>query len=510
MALELTIHKGGAQERSITLPEGEYSIGRKPENHVALPDKAVSGRHASLSVSGSSVRIKDLKSTNGVFHNDKRIQKMTFEGDFEVRIGPYALCGRLPGGQGKARATETKAKPLAAPSPRLMVHASLLALVLIMGMIFYLPIKDATTSFQQRETLKRGILLARYLAELNHDPLRLKDLDRVRTVPTSEEEGVVYAYIVDSYGKILAPAQEMGTFLNLPHVNDALDLAQLKVWTGEDKERIIFYPIMLQDQLLGAAFLGFDPARALVESGTGAEGRSALLFICMLGLASLLGWVILRVTLTPLGRLAEEAGQSLKDRRDKIGVKGGYKEFKALADAYDRMLLLIASRRPEAASDSRQGAKSPAAAAPAPSPEPRPSPESVDEPTSQPRPAPAPFATPEPHAEPASPAAPPAPPALDQPACVIDLNSYSLCSCNQAFQELFFHGEARQSGMHMLEAFSDPDLITAISSLAEDSRPEAQTLVEGERAMRVVKTPAPHGQKHAALFTFEPQDAAVP
>jgi hypothetical protein len=503
MALELTIHKGGARERSITLPEGEYSIGRKSENHVALPDKAVSGRHASLSVSGHSVRIKDLKSTNGVFHNDKRIQKMTFEGDFEVLIGPYTLCGRLPGGQGKAQTTKAKDRTLAAPSPRLMVHASLLALVLIMGMVFYLPIKGATTGFQQRETLKRGILLARYLAELNHDPLRLKDLDRVRTLPTSEEEGVVYAYIVDPYGKILAPAQEMGTFLDLPHVNDALDLAQLKVWTGDDKERIIFYPITLQDKLLGAAFLGFDPARALVESGTGAEGRGAFLFLCMLGLAAFLGWVILRVILTPLRRLAEEAGQSLKDRRDKIGAKGGYKEYKALVEAYDRMLLLVAARQPETTPVTRDDIAAQA-------PHPRPSPEPLDEPTSRPRPAPTPSAAPEPQAKQAFPDPPPEPPALDQPACVIDLHGYTLCSCNQAFQELFFQGEARLPGMHMLEAFSDPDLITAISSLAEDPRPEAQALVEGERTMRVVKTPAPQGQEHAALFTFEPQDAAVP
>jgi pSer/pThr/pTyr-binding forkhead associated (FHA) protein len=65
----------------------DISIGREGCD-VLLPDPEVSRRHAVLRTVGDDPAIEDLRSTNGTYVNDVRIQIVTVlrEGD-EVRLG---------------------------------------------------------------------------------------------------------------------------------------------------------------------------------------------------------------------------------------------------------------------------------------------------------------------------------------------------------------------------------------------------------------------------------------
>ena len=67
--------------------EGERTIGREGAD-ITLDDDQVSRRHARLGVSGDSIVIEDLGSTNGTFVNDRKIEAATVlaPGD-TVRIG---------------------------------------------------------------------------------------------------------------------------------------------------------------------------------------------------------------------------------------------------------------------------------------------------------------------------------------------------------------------------------------------------------------------------------------
>ena len=49
------------------------SIGRGEDNQIVLPEGGVSTNHAMLTASLSGFMLKDLKSRNGTFVNDKRI-----------------------------------------------------------------------------------------------------------------------------------------------------------------------------------------------------------------------------------------------------------------------------------------------------------------------------------------------------------------------------------------------------------------------------------------------------
>lgn len=54
------------------------TIGRSPENVVVIPDPEVSRKHASLSINGGSLTLKDLGSSNGTFvYNGKEFERVS-------------------------------------------------------------------------------------------------------------------------------------------------------------------------------------------------------------------------------------------------------------------------------------------------------------------------------------------------------------------------------------------------------------------------------------------------
>ncbi len=74
------------------------TIGRAPDNRIVLDHPQVSRHHALIERMGTRYRIRDLKSSNGVFVNSARVEHEAWlkEGD-EIRIGPLRLVLREDG-----------------------------------------------------------------------------------------------------------------------------------------------------------------------------------------------------------------------------------------------------------------------------------------------------------------------------------------------------------------------------------------------------------------------------
>jgi len=73
---------------------GEIVIGRSHECAWPIPkeDSVCSSRHAALFLKGRAVWLKDLGSTNGTFHNGKRIAQKKLEIGDKISIGNCVLC----------------------------------------------------------------------------------------------------------------------------------------------------------------------------------------------------------------------------------------------------------------------------------------------------------------------------------------------------------------------------------------------------------------------------------
>jgi len=89
VVLTLVMNPGLPEEQSFPLPVGSITIGRTKDNDVFCLHKSLSRRHAKVENDGGTVRISDLQSKNGVFHNGKRVQKC------EIREGDSFRCGDI-------------------------------------------------------------------------------------------------------------------------------------------------------------------------------------------------------------------------------------------------------------------------------------------------------------------------------------------------------------------------------------------------------------------------------
>jgi DNA-binding winged helix-turn-helix (wHTH) protein len=76
----------------IPLAEGEHVVGRGGDCEVQLTSAAVSRRHARIRIDGNTAVIEDLRSRNGTYVRDRRIQQpATLEDGDRVRIGDISL-----------------------------------------------------------------------------------------------------------------------------------------------------------------------------------------------------------------------------------------------------------------------------------------------------------------------------------------------------------------------------------------------------------------------------------
>src|SRR5690349_20295108 len=95
------VHKGKRYS-----PRGPaLSIGRAPDCDVAIDDETLSRRHAIVHIAWDGASVEDLKSRNGTFGNEERVQ-----GRAPLRPGDRLVCGKIR--------FDVEAVPLDATSPQ--------------------------------------------------------------------------------------------------------------------------------------------------------------------------------------------------------------------------------------------------------------------------------------------------------------------------------------------------------------------------------------------------------
>jgi len=77
--------------REIKLDKPSFTIGRKPDNDIALDNAAVSGHHCKMYESGGTWYVEDLNSTNGTFVNGKKTLKAGLKSGDTINLVKYSL-----------------------------------------------------------------------------------------------------------------------------------------------------------------------------------------------------------------------------------------------------------------------------------------------------------------------------------------------------------------------------------------------------------------------------------
>ena len=91
---ELRIVRGPQTGMDIALREGIMSVGRDPQCDIFLNDMTVSRKHATIEVTKDSCIIRDQKSFNGVWVNDRSEEACLLKSGDVIQIGAFCLVYR--------------------------------------------------------------------------------------------------------------------------------------------------------------------------------------------------------------------------------------------------------------------------------------------------------------------------------------------------------------------------------------------------------------------------------
>ncbi|MBI1901403.1 MAG: FHA domain-containing protein [Planctomycetia bacterium] len=97
MGAELVIMQGRHAGKRVKLPPTPFVIGRGANCHLRPASASVSRLHCALAPSGPYLVLRDLKSRNGTYLNDRRVSRPTRlrDGD-RIRVGELMFQVQIP------------------------------------------------------------------------------------------------------------------------------------------------------------------------------------------------------------------------------------------------------------------------------------------------------------------------------------------------------------------------------------------------------------------------------
>jgi pSer/pThr/pTyr-binding forkhead associated (FHA) protein len=95
-SVKLLVKLQGQGSRTIEIPNGSFTIGRKASNDLTIDDHTVSGQHARIVKVQSVYFLEDLNSTNGTSVNGKRIERHQLRDADVITIGQHRIIFQEP------------------------------------------------------------------------------------------------------------------------------------------------------------------------------------------------------------------------------------------------------------------------------------------------------------------------------------------------------------------------------------------------------------------------------
>ncbi len=96
MDARLVMFKTNGQRRDFPLVK-DIVIGRAESCDLQIPLSSVSRRHCGISVSGNTIALKDLKSSNGTYVNNEQVDEVELKPGDRVLVGPTVFTLQVDG-----------------------------------------------------------------------------------------------------------------------------------------------------------------------------------------------------------------------------------------------------------------------------------------------------------------------------------------------------------------------------------------------------------------------------
>ncbi len=388
---------GKLRGQEFSLEEGENIIGRDSGCTISLSLNGVSKKHAQISITGDSIFIEDLGSSNGTFVNDLLIKKSELKSGDRVAI-PDVIFQVIQVQEKKVfiqkeveneaptevGVTSVSSTPPASPFKKIIYYFKAKVMPIFYGMneeyewrvifgiiltIFVVititltifPILQDSRTLLTIETAKRASSYADVIERTNAVALREKQLDSVDTSFLEREDGVVYYELFDLEGRIVRPQSKMNEYI--------ADIFSIKVLEEFNKKRthqiikelgegelgvarqiVSMNPKTSAVEPVGIISLRFKPQTLAVEAVKNSQAYlESLITSAIVGIIFFA--IMYYVTLRPIDELKGQIDDALRGKRQNVESKYLMYELVPLRDSINALLQRVI----ELKSDGQEG-----------------------------------------------------------------------------------------------------------------------------------------------------------
>lgn len=97
MQVVLVMFLGDGTRRSFPLKSDVTVIGRREDCDLRIPLTEISRKHCRLVKESDALRLEDLGSSNGTYHNGSRVQESAVQPGDQLQIGPVVFTVQIDG-----------------------------------------------------------------------------------------------------------------------------------------------------------------------------------------------------------------------------------------------------------------------------------------------------------------------------------------------------------------------------------------------------------------------------
>lgn len=97
MQAVLVMFRNDGERRSFSISREMTVIGRRQDCDLMIPLGEISRKHCRIIRDGEALRLEDLGSSNGTFHNGRRVQEAELSAGDTIQVGPVAFVVQING-----------------------------------------------------------------------------------------------------------------------------------------------------------------------------------------------------------------------------------------------------------------------------------------------------------------------------------------------------------------------------------------------------------------------------
>ncbi len=97
MQVVLVMFRSDGETRSFSVTRDVTILGRREDCDLRIPLSDVSRKHCRFLRDGDVIRVEDLGSANGTYHNGQRVQEAELAPGDTIQVGPVMFCIQIDG-----------------------------------------------------------------------------------------------------------------------------------------------------------------------------------------------------------------------------------------------------------------------------------------------------------------------------------------------------------------------------------------------------------------------------